>query len=364
MTFLLDSFNFIVNNTMSNNSSVSQRLEWIDATKLLACFLIVYFHLPTSRFVLGGAADGVKNVLDLLFEQPAGALATFFFIAGYFTSQKITFKKLSIKISLFLSSYIIWNTLMALFLSDSMSIGQIYGLGSQDKPCADYPLWFVRDLIVILLFIPLTRFVPWLWALLFIGAALYTNAPYWVLYDAFAMPYFNYWAIFSIGMSMNSVAYNTIAHHMPKVAAISLLGLFPLYIAVKLYCTSLFLFDSLQILRHLLNTVIFISLGYASWRWMPKGMVSVMSSYSSSNFLCYAWHALWIIAIAKVAEQISPSLLHNSLFIIIVPFFIIYISRVSDLILNKYFSIIILLCCNRIPQNMNFIANKQNAKRD
>ncbi len=153
------------------------------------------------------------------FRNPNGVLCFFFVLAGYFTSRNMTWTKWRSKWLMLFSSFLLWNAIFSLGLSDDLSMSRIYGIGSGYLVCADYPLWFVRDLLLMLIFFPLIRKFPLIamlsCALLIIIHKLKPIA-FFIEYPVF--PHMDNWLFFTLGFFLNRFSVETIREKMLKLA--------------------------------------------------------------------------------------------------------------------------------------------------
>ena len=141
--------------SISQAGPAKKRMVWLDIARVLATLLIVLFHVPSSDFFRGAFPHEPAWYL-LHFYGSAGAVIAFFFaISAYLTPVRPNLRKVASKVAALAIPYILWNLICAPGLRDEPSLGRIFGLGSPDALCADYPLWFVRDLIFLLLLLPL-----------------------------------------------------------------------------------------------------------------------------------------------------------------------------------------------------------------
>ena len=139
-----------MNNADLSRKSPRSRSAWIDMGRILATIMIVYYHLPSSLFRGHGP---IGNAIDWLFANPLASLSFFFIFAGYFVGPGITVSRAASKTLTLLLPYLFWNLLCIPGLSDEASWQRVFGWGYAGPP-ADYPLWFVRDLIILTLLAP------------------------------------------------------------------------------------------------------------------------------------------------------------------------------------------------------------------
>lgn len=132
--------------------SKSNRLPFIELARLLGLLAVIYLHLHQGRVVYHWLWS-----ISLY-----GWMSFFFFISAYFAAK--SFKFPSARIKGYLILYFAWNLIVflmafsrnALFSGETYSIqtflARMLGVGAHPW---DYPLWFLRDLIILSCLTPL-----------------------------------------------------------------------------------------------------------------------------------------------------------------------------------------------------------------
>ncbi len=344
---------------MSSSPAPPRREAWLDIARVLAIFLIIVFHLRVSTFSVKGEAEVLLDGIQLLFNRPSARLSFFFLLAGYFMHARLNYRHWLTRMVLLLCAYLLWNTLCLLpaqcfpaaaEASGGKTLAQMYGVGSASKFCIDYPLWFIRALLVMMLFVPLMRFFPLLWAAILLGCAYLHGGREWLIGDVFAMPEFSFWCLFALGMACTRFDLGAIRRAMPRVA-MTCLVFWPvvLYYKVEMMTPALYREPSLLVLLSLYHALVLVSLGYVISRVAPRRLSDWIVSFAPSSFLAFAWHALWIVVLATLLSILSPPLLSNSLIILIIPIVIIWMSRAVDRWLTRRFPRIAMFFCNKVP---------------
>lgn len=280
----------------------SERVPWLDAARILATLLIVLFHIPSSPFGRIMAPESTSLVLSF-FGSAAGALAFFFCTAGYLAMKVITGQQWSNKLLLLVLPYIVWNGICAFGLRDEPTLSRITGFGDPSGLCADYPLWFVRDLMVMLLFYPLCRRILPGMMIICLGflAVCGTEWP-WAWMRTIPIPQPGNWLLFFIGM---------IAARYPLGTwKTFFLWTLPLWWGTAL----LHLFGMLPTSpwQALLGACSIMSFGALSSVFLPNRWIPGITLVSRSTFLCYAAHAPVLIILGLLAEPHLPQFIRQS----------------------------------------------------
>ncbi len=137
---------------------IGHRIIWIDVARFIAMVSVALQHCC-------GVAYASNSVLN------CGAVALFFVLAGYFSVSKSTGWLDWKRCRLFLVPYVLWNiiafvmvNIVAFVLFNNVGmrgVGDVFAnlweaLTRQPLPC-NAALWFLRDLMLYVLFVPLFR---------------------------------------------------------------------------------------------------------------------------------------------------------------------------------------------------------------
>ncbi len=323
--------------------------EWVDYARVLAALLIVYYHMPSSQFSMVGASIVVKDLLSLLFDSPGGCLNFFFITAGYFMKRHFDCKQWMKRLLLLFLVYVSWNSLCILGLNDEATFSRIYGVGTPSALCADYPLWFIRDLFVMTLMIPLMRYGTVFWILGFLVAIYGLHVNQWVIASSFVMPSFGFWIMFLLGFMLNRVNLARVHALMPKMLAL-VLPLWGLAIFTKLYYPSIYAYSSLMIVKSLVQGLSVALVGYGIWYCSALRLRSWVASFAPASFLCYVWHAPLIFIVSVLARKVSPELAGNSALILSLPFAILALSKVVDTFVTQRLPFLLPIFFNRMAK--------------
>lgn len=274
-------------------------MTWLDAARVLATLLIVIFHIPSSGFFR--AASPHESAWFLLhFYGSAGAVIAFFFaVSAYLTPVRPHLRKVVAKVTALAIPYIIWNLICAFGLRDEASLGRIFGFGSPDALCADYPLWFVRDLIFLLLLMPLYERISGL--VVAISALLLLCPPPPWLPDFLAsipLPRVESWLFFSAGL----VARRLTADTWRRL----ILASSPLWLGLS--CAALFIRMPQPELFSFVNIFSLLATGILLERCVRERLWAgeALRLSAKASFLCYAAHAPILIILGKAAAQLCP----------------------------------------------------------
>lgn len=169
-----------------NNGAIITRVGWIEVTRVLAAFLIMYYHLVD--YMQPDLGHYGNRSLEFAFDATYGCcVPLFMMISGYFASKIRTFSTAFVRAGRLFIPYFILN-LIVYILYDITSTAQpdsqtFIGIGSvwMEQLCVSdnrfqLPIisaaWFLRDLILLTLVTPiLHRIRPLLIAWLCVMAA-------------------------------------------------------------------------------------------------------------------------------------------------------------------------------------------------
>ncbi len=172
----------------------TNRIAAIDIARVAVIFCVMYAHLPLYRLPGGLEHDILRNTVLLFF----GNISYIYLImAGYFASRDATWRKALRSAGWCLASFILWNGIYILLLEltePGTDDHNQWGLCSlffeqcritNSETCsgspANFPLWFLRDLILLFLFTPvISRFAKILLPALIICALIPDILPYFL----------------------------------------------------------------------------------------------------------------------------------------------------------------------------------------
>lgn len=325
--------------------------ERLNIVKYIAIIFVVYIHSYATavNFSTGTNDFNVPNWL-LLFETLISDVVSkcgvpiFFLISSIllFKKERNYSETIKSKVKTLLIPYLIWNTVWILIFIGLQSLSftatffsgsnkpilqrsffewlQLYGIGT--KYPQDYPLWFVRDLMVITLFFPIIKIItskfPKL--TLFISVSL--------LLIPIDFPFKTAVLWFFIGACIVKFQF--------RITFLDYVSLWKLSI---FYILSLII--TLLINLEIINSIfIFVSIGY--WIRFTK-LIYDSKKYRNKflylaewTFMIYVAHELTLTSIKKVCFKILPT---SPLFLLIeyitLPIIIIIACSIFGMILKK-----------------------------
>ncbi len=300
--------------------TLSQRnSRLIDAIRFPLLLMVVFSHCVIIRqntpISFEMSADNLFHFSELFFRSiGAISVAGFALISGYFFFLKedftLTFYKKSIlkrKNSL-LYPYILWNTIAFLLLWAKITIAQKVGFTAGVNPVElslvkdypliklfllpiDGPLWYIRDLIVIVLVSP------------FIGLLLRYLQKYSILLfiAVYLIP-------INLGLGNHIVFFFCVGAYLAKMGITPIglsrrlrwfgrIGTLIFFIALELFCTSPY-YGTIRAVT-LVSVVVFLfnAIVYLDER-MPKA-IDLLLRFTPAVFFIYAVHTILIINLVR-----------------------------------------------------------------
>lgn len=304
--------------------SIKARDVRFDVARIVATLLIVMWHVPSSPFAVAEPGSAVLWVMQFFF-NPVGALALFFFLSGYFTPWYTPARKLLLRSFGLLVPYIIWNTVFIVGVHDELTFSRIYGTGA-DGLCADYPLWFVHNLILMTLLMALLGRCVWVLAVIsFVYAALgfcWPTCPGgWILLPQPADVFF-----FTLGASLGRVSKDTMARAMGWVGVVGcVFGLLSIA-GVRISGNTL-----LALIPGCIPMTCALLPVRAAERC--RGVVELLGR---TSFLCYCVHAGALIVIGWGVKHIYPPLLEADIVYAVLPVGIYALCCIGFLFMQRY----------------------------
>lgn len=328
--------------------------------RIILCLSVVFIHYSAYEWNLNAPSSEAYGLLKIIFADVLARIAVpmFFVLSGYyFFKSKTTlssftkhdyYSKLKKRIRTLLIPYLLWNIIAAIpvyeiaiyfFRNIPFEIpytnvydifwvspsyvgvhhkGTFSGIGTLSYP-QNLPLWFIRDLMVVivitpLLYIPLSK-IPKIFFTFLISCAV-----------------FNVWPNIT-GFSYDSILYFSIG------ACISIHNKSLLHIAQKFkrynYLMSGILFIVLSYITinkcniYIISYISYLSLGMSVFNiiclLMTKNIIKPQFSISSSVFFIYCLHntnILTTIIKIPIDKILWSSITTNSLVLSIIAFFI------------------------------------------
>ena len=297
-------------------ASAKPRASWIDFSRVIATILIIYFHLCSSYFT-GSGISITKNWINSPLNNPEPALAFFFITAAYFTGLHISTRKLAGKIAALLIVYVVWNSLFALGLNDELSFSRVYGFGVNGRFPADYPLWFVRDVIIMLCMVPIFKRIPLLSSITFIALLIiYKNQWPWEGMHLSRIPSAHNFILFLLGLQLSRIPLEQLRARLQHPILI------PLCIAlITLGNLTLDSWQTWQLIEATLGALTLILIGIAAQRYTPRLCLNVAKA-GPACFLIFAAHAGLILGVSLALQKLSPAIASNTAFVLSFPILI------------------------------------------
>lgn len=295
-----------------------------DVARIVATLLIVMCHVPASPFAEAEPDSAVQWVKQF-FYNPVGALALFFFLSGYFTPWYTPARKLLLRSFGLFIPYVVWNTVFILGVHDALTFSRIYGIGA-DGLCADYPLWFVRDLILMTIVLTLLGRGVWgLTVISFTFAALGLCWPPfpsgWVLLPSPSNVFF-----FSLGASLGRVPRDTMARAMCWVG-----GVGSVFGVLSIAGLSISGNPLLALIPGCIPMVISLLLTQTAEH--NRRLIELLAR---ASFLCYCVHAGALIVIGWGVQCVWPAILETEFVYAVLPFLIYAMSCIGYLVMRHY----------------------------
>lgn len=168
---------------MTLDHTLSRTFDWL---RFPLALLVVYLHIAPNLAVLQSiygvgspyfwTANIINNIANL-------AVPSFYIISGYLMSFNMTtfssdvyFKKLKRRCLTLLVPYMIWNLLCLAYMFITRQITDFPGWRAVFIEPLNFPLWFIRNLIILNLLYPMiwamTRYLKWPFLVLIISVYL------------------------------------------------------------------------------------------------------------------------------------------------------------------------------------------------
>lgn len=175
--------------------ALKKRYEWIDNSRVIASFLIMYVHLPLALPETNLLTNEVVH--DFCTQSTySGRVALFLILSGYLFGRNAPWSKTIDRFFWLLVPYVLWNfIILTINLPEhpleSVNIWQVLGIGAIFKttwtftsagacaPLYDFPAWYMRDMLPLTLLTPLiVRFKKFLLPALLLFAIFVTDNLY------------------------------------------------------------------------------------------------------------------------------------------------------------------------------------------
>lgn len=257
----------------TDTPKIKERHQWLDAVRVPALMLIIWFHL--------GNCDKSWQIF-----QP---LLCFFFLSGYLTSvEHFSYSKWWRRLVTLALPYFIWNTLCIPGMADNLSFERIYGFGPEGLYCADYPLWYLRALFLMMLAYPLFRKVLWFPVVVSAPFILWGDSWHCTWTSNVPLPSPRVVYTFFLGCLLNK-------YLQPEVFQRLALK-FGLPLVFVLICNALFPFFG-ETVSELLG--VFSLFALAAWLPVYPRICRWIAEVSRATFLAFATHAGFIVFVQR-----------------------------------------------------------------
>ncbi len=337
----------------------------IDILKFIAIIFVVFIHSYATAVNFSSGQVAVEHPiwLDIIEYGISQIIACcgvpmFFIISSIllFRRKRDYLPTLAQKARTLLVPYIIWNSVWILifFILQSLPFTAEYFSGNNTpiKDCniiewlnlfgigapipIDYPLWFVRDLMIITLIFPLINYLTEKFPkVILVITTLMLFVPWdHSLYTAFT------WTL--LGACIVKLNFR-----ISSIDKISLKGI------LATYCISLVLILVLyrnSIVWHSISTL-FILLGIVFWTRLSKVIYdnikvrTVFLKLAQWTFIIYVAHEMTLSCMKKVCFKLLPTTAPVLLIeYILIPFFVIGLCIILGIILKKLFPKVFAIC--------------------
>lgn len=320
--------------------------------RFLLALLVVYIHIDSNcplsfndiSQIGGGYLTSICHYCNIVISQTLARLAvpTFFFMSGYlFFANVDNFswatwrKKMQPRIRSLLIPYVLWNVIAYVFFvyvkHEAVSTNGIWAKVDYAflRP-ADFPLWYVRDLMVMVCFAPV---VYWLCRKLH-GACIISLTVLYLLFADVSLGFLSvssiYFFVFGSYVCTSGVHFTMFAPWARTAiyTAAGILGiamvvtygnreehLWNFFLLIGVIAVLLLSYNAnIKIYKHLVASSFFV---YASHRlgitavakslfgWIPDEGYSHLTSYLVAPIMTYLICTLLFVALKKYAPKVS-----------------------------------------------------------
>ena len=194
-----------------------------------------------------------------------------------------------------LVGFVAWNLLYTPGLNDEVTFGRIFGVGSADALCADYPLWYLRAIIMMMLFLFIFRRCVWLCALLAFAFTLWGNSWHCSLLENIPTPAPFYVLMFVLGSMFSFVPLPQLRRFFFYTTPVWALGCAVFHFGVV---------EMLPLMHRVASAFLLASLG-TLLALLPK-VGGYLAKWADATYLCYAVHAGALLAITMALHKFVP----------------------------------------------------------
>lgn len=300
-----------------------QRAAWLDISRVLAMFGIIFIHMGGSYLTYQSRPECVPAI-RAYFCVAGGMLAFFFMVSGYFCKSDMPAKKWARRITMLLVGFVAWNLLYTPGLNDEVTFGRIFGVGSADALCADYPLWYLRALIMMMLFLPMFRRCVWLYALIAFAFTLWGNNWHCSWVENIPAPEPFYVLMFALGSMFSNVPLSQLRRLFFYTTPIWALG-----------CAVFYVDDlGMPLMHRVASAFLLASLG-TLLAMIPK-VGGLLAKWADATYLCYAVHAGALLAITMALHKFVPEACSSKWVYCLLPIVIYAASAIALRLMRVY----------------------------
>lgn len=197
--------------------------------------------------------------------------------------------------AMLMAGYVVWNLLYAPGYGDRCTFEQVFGVGFAGARPADYPLWYIWALMLLMLVLPLFRRCIWLYFLIALAGTIWGNSWHceWLGIITFPRPF--YALMFAMGSMFSYVP-------LPKMQCVFQ------YTAPAwaVLCAAAYRWGiHVPHLHDLAGAFLLLSVGALS-SWLPKA-AGFIARLADASYLCYAAHAGLLIVFSWWLERFFPT---------------------------------------------------------
>lgn len=335
---------------MEQKDLISQTISFLRFPLIIGVILI---HADLSTITIAGNKCYINNIdypiytqISYFFSQIISRVAVplFFFISGFLFFYKtqifnsnIYLQKIKKRIHTIVIPYLIWNLLVILYhLCAQLIVPEL--LSTKNKPICDFsisdwvfafwntypiyhdsnlpinfPLWFIRDLIIVIIFSPLLYLaIQKLSKTIVIALGLFWFSNIWFKIPGFSVDAFFFFT-FGAYFSIKKKNFINLMKPLSKLCTI----LYLIIIVIELLNNQFsFIKDYIEYIHKLGILLGIISVITISAHFISKGKWKTNSFLAKSTFFLYAYHSIPLGIIIKLSLMYIKPYTEFSLLII------------------------------------------------
>lgn len=350
----------------TNDTILSKTILFLRFPLIIA---VIFIHTPLNEAIINGIAlteEYKFPVYDIFFhiitnEIARIAVPLFFFISGFLFFYKTSIfnrneyvKKLKKRFKSLFIPYIFWNLtvlflvfLSQMFLSSMLSGNNklitdynytdwlnIFWNHKEEAPIC-YQFWFIRDLLIVVLFTPLIYyFIKYIkiYGIILLGILWTLNI--WgdvVGFSITSFFFFSFGAWFSINKRDFTIDFSSLR----RGTTLTYIGLLILNTSLWYYkITDFYYVKNISIIIGMIAIISWVAFGLKNNKIQPNAFLA------SSSFFVFAYHGMPIALLIKIYMKFTAPYISEWTMIfgyILIPFIIAYTGVGIYAILHKYF---------------------------